>query len=299
MSQAVRLESTIGRGRLAGARTGGLAQARLRVTGREPMQSVRLLDVRGYACRVDEWLPDDADGNGPPIVLLHGLLGTNEHWSQTARELAQTHRVVSLEVPVLDLEGRDCSVAGLQTIIEDLIREADIDHAIIAGNSLGGHVAAKLAIERPEWIVGLILMGASGLQERATGSEVVTTPSRDWLADRFGVMFHDRHRHMTDADLDRAFGLLSDRRKVRAFVRLCRSSRMDGLAEKLACLTMPTLLIWGRNDVVTPPEAAAGFARAIPHARIRWIDRCGHAPMIEHPVELAEAIGSFAESLAE
>lgn len=264
----------------------------------DAVPTTRFANVRGHGCRIDEWGPARGEA-ARTIVLLHGLLGTNEHWTPVAAELGREHRVVCIETPVLELGRDECSIEGVVSIVQDLVRMAGVERAIIGGSSLGGHIAARLALADPGVFEGLMLMGSSGLQERATSSEVVTTPSRQWLADRFGVMFHDRARCLREDDLERAFDLLSDRRRVRAFVRLCRSSRADGIAERLALLSMPTLLVWGRNDVVTPPEAAEGFARAIPHARLRWIDRCGHAPMVEQPAELARLIADFAESLAE
>ena len=80
-------------------------------------------------------------------------------------------------------------------------------------------------------------------------------------------------------------------------VRLSRSARADHLGEKLHAIKSPTLLVWGRQDVVTPPETAEEFNRLIPGSRLCWIDRCGHAPMMECPDAFAGLMGEFMASL--
>jgi pimeloyl-ACP methyl ester carboxylesterase len=80
-------------------------------------------------------------------------------------------------------------------------------------------------------------------------------------------------------------------------VKLSRSARRDHLGERIEEIAAPTLLIWGRNDVVTPPEAADQFMGTLPDARIAWLDECGHAPMMEKPDEFARAVLGFTDEL--
>jgi pimeloyl-ACP methyl ester carboxylesterase len=102
---------------------------------------------------------------------------------------------------------------------------------------------------------------------------------------------------MREADLDRAFAELSDRGGARAMVKLSKSARRNHLGDRIPEIKASTLLIWGKQDIVTPPEAADQFMSLLRDARIVWFDDCGHAPMIEKPVEFSAAMLDFASQL--
>jgi pimeloyl-ACP methyl ester carboxylesterase len=126
--------------------------------------------------------------------------------------------------------------------------------------------------------------------------EFTVRPSREWLSRKIGELFFDRS-FMREADLDRAHKELSDREGARAMVRLSRSARSDHLGERISVISSPALLIWGKQDIVTPPEAAAEFMEKLQNRRIVWFDQCGHAPMIECPERFAEELSLFAREL--
>lgn len=238
------------------------------------------------------------EGDGLPVVFLHGLVGLNEHWEQVVRGVRHRVRCVMLELPLLDLRGEDCSVEGVARLTRGFLEEHVGEPAVLVGNSFGGHVALRVAMERPERVCGLVLAGSSGLIERSTVRDVQLRPSREWLARKIGELFYDPAAHMRAADVDRAHRELSSRQGARAMVRLSRSARADHLGERIGGIDAPTLLIWGRQDVVTPPEAALEFGARLPNARLVWFDRCGHAPMIERPGEFAAALLGFAHEVA-
>ena len=81
-------------------------------------------------------------------------------------------------------------------------------------------------------------------------------------------------------------------------VRLSKSARRDNMTDDLGEIDFPTLLIWGKQDVVTPPSAGQGFCELMPNARLSWLDNCGHAPMIEAPVPFANAMHEFFDELS-
>lgn len=163
---------------------------------------------------------------------------------------------------------------------------------ILVGNSFGGHVALKIAIDRPDLVSGLVLAGASGLIEKSMVSDVQIRPSKEWMTRKIGELFFDLSK-MNPADVDRAHQELSRREGARAMVRLSRSARRNHLGGEIGRITAPTLVIWGKQDVVTPPEAAEQFLAEIKGSKIVWLDRCGHAPMIEKPDEFAAAMLEF------
>jgi len=234
--------------------------------------------------------------NVPTFVFLHGLVGLNEHWEKVVERFSKTARCLMLQIPLLDLSGDDCSIQGVSALtsrfIEDYFRPDSALPVVLVGNSFGGHVALRLAIERPDLVQALVLAGSSGLIEKSMVSDVQIRPSREWLRRKIGELFFDP-KHLSESDIERAFKELSSRTGARAMVRLSRSARRNHLGNKLGQIKMPTLLIWGREDIVTPPEAAEGFRTSIPGSRIVWFDRCGHAPMIECPDQFADVLAGF------
>lgn len=235
-------------------------------------------------------------GVGPTVTFLHGLVGLNDHWEEVAQRVETRLRSVMLELPLLELRSQDCSIEGVATLTERFLEAHLAGPTILVGNSFGGHVALHIALRRPELVRGLVLAGSSGLIERSTVRGAQHRPSREWLAEKIGELFFDR-RHVREADLDRAHAELSQRRKARAMVVLSRTARRDHLGDELSRIHAPTLLIWGEQDIVTPPEAARGFLARLPNARIEWFEECGHVPMVEKPDEFARALLAFAEGL--
>ena len=235
-------------------------------------------------------------GRGPRVVFLHGLVGLNEHWELVVERVRHRLRCTLLELPLLQLTGPDCSVQGVTDLTIDFLKREVAEPAVLVGNSFGGHVALRTALVAPEAARGLVLAGSSGLFERTLVRGAPVRPPRDWLAKKIAELFYDESRVRED-DVDRAHAALSDRRGARAMVRLSRTARRNNLGDDIGHIQQPTLLIWGRQDVVTPPSAAQGFLDLMPRCEVVWVDRCGHTPMLEAPEVFADALIAFAESL--
>ncbi|MEL6740565.1 MAG: alpha/beta hydrolase, partial [Planctomycetota bacterium] len=231
-------------------------------------------------------------GAGSTFTFLHGLVGLNQHWEGVVERVAGTVRCVSVELPLLELRGQDCSIQGVAELTERYLERHIEGPSVLVGNSFGGHVALHIAHRRPELVRGLVLAGSSGLIERTMVRGAPVRPSRDWLVEKIGELFFDK-RHVSPGDIDRAHALLNSRGGARAMVRLSKTARRNHMGEHLSEIACPALLVWGREDVVTPPSAAQGFLDLLPDARIAWIDKCGHAPMIEAPGAFAEALLVF------
>ncbi len=236
-------------------------------------------------------------GTGTPVVFLHGLVGLNDHWEGVAAGVQHRCRCIMLELPLLDLTGEDCSIQGATELTARFLRSyLPAESAVLVGNSFGGHVATKLAIEHPSLVRGLVLAGASGLIEKSMVSDVQIKPSREWLERKIGELFFDKSK-MNQADVDRAFKELSDRDHARAMVRLSRTARRNHLGDQIHLIAAPTLIIWGKQDIVTPPEACDQFHRKIRDSRVVWIENCGHAPMIEADGVFARSLNDFLDGL--
>ena len=235
-------------------------------------------------------------GAGMPVVFLHGLVGLNEHWGQVVDRISSRVKCVTLEVPLLGLRGVDCSLSAVSAMTMQFLDREIGEPAILVGNSFGGHVALRVTYERPELVHSLVLAGSSGLIERTVVKGAPVRPSREWLIEKIGELFYDKSK-MHPGDVDRAYELLNERGGARAMVKLSKSARRDNMTDDLAEIHQPTLLIWGKEDVVTPPSAGQGFSELMPNARLHWLDACGHAPMIEAPIPFGDAMHTFFDEL--
>lgn len=240
--------------------------------------------------------------DGQPIVFLNGLLGVNEHWYAVSRALAARRsgagpaRCLMLGMPMMELRSRDLSVDGVTRLAARVIEEVVGSPAVVAGNSLGGHVAQRIAMEHPHLCRALILTGSSGLFERTFEKGAEHRPSYEWTAKKIRGLFCDEDR-IPPGTIDRAYEELSKRYAARAVVKLARSAKADHMGHRIGSIRQPTLLVWGRQDNVTPPDVAEEFHELIPDTRLVWVDRCGHAPMIERPDEFAQAALAFFDEL--
>lgn len=267
-----------------------------RQSGQQPADTT----VRRTTLQIEGGKPIPArvidSGIGPRTVFLHGLVGLNEHWELVVDRVQGDLGCTLLELPLLDLTGSDCSIQGVTDLtIQFLEREVE-GPSILVGNSFGGHVALRVALRRPDLVRALVLAGSSGLFERTLVKGAPLHPSREWVTEKIGELFYDPSRMRPD-DIDRAHEVLNTRQGKRAMVRLSKTARRNNLGDQVGDIAKPTLLIWGRQDVVTPPSAAQGFVDLMPNARIVWVDRCGHTPMLEAPDIFAASLLSFAKEL--
>lgn len=235
-------------------------------------------------------------GEGPPVVFLHGLVGLNEHWERVVDGVSDRVRCVTLEMPLLELRGVDCSLSAVSAMTMQFLDREIGEPVVLVGNSFGGHVALRVTHERPELVNALVLAGSSGLIERTVVKGAPVRPSREWLVEKIGELFYDKSK-MNPDDVERAHMLLNERGGARAMIKLSKTARRDNMTDDLADIKQPTLLIWGREDVVTPPSAGQGFHELMPDARLCWLDGCGHAPMIEAPVPFSEHMCTFLDEL--
>lgn len=234
-----------------------------------------------------------------PIVLLHGMLGDLSNWTNTVSALAaEQYRVVVPVMPVYDLPISQTSVPGLVEYVREFIEAFDIGPAVLAGNSLGGHVALMYALAYPNDTTALVLSGSSGVYEVPMGNTTLRRQDRAFIRERTELTFYDP-KHATDELVDEMLELVNDRPRAVRLIKMARSAEKETVADQLSTLEMPTLLVWGQNDVITPPDVAEEFRDRMPNARLHFIDECGHAPMIEHPDDFNALVLDFLEELAE
>ncbi|MEM7621642.1 MAG: alpha/beta hydrolase [Planctomycetota bacterium] len=262
------------------------------VRASETLRSVDLAGAGGAPIRASVV----ESGNGPRTIFLHGLVGLNEHWELVIERMEDRARCTRLELPLLDLDGSDCSVQGVEALTVQFLESHVGEPAVLVGNSFGGHVALRIAIHRPDLVRALVLAGSSGLFERTLVKGAPLHPSRAWITEKIAELFHDKSK-VSEEDVDRAHAVLNTRTGKRAMIKLSRTARRNNLHDRIREIACPSLLIWGRQDIVTPPSAAEGFRDLMPDARLVWVDECGHTPMLEAPDVFSGALRRFLDEL--
>ena len=231
-------------------------------------------------------------GRRPVVVLLHGLFGKPDDWNACADQLSARWPVLQPELPIFDLPRSQSDVNGLTEHVERELNLQQRGPVVLGGNSLGGHIALKVALSNPARVKGLIILGSSGLFERGLEPYVPRRPSREWLRGRLREVFCDE-RHATEMRLEEIARVVADGRRLKALFHMAASAKRDNLRDALQDIRCPVLLAWGRDDRITPPCVAREFQQRLPHAELQFISQCGHAPLLEQPLALARAIAHY------
>ena len=235
-------------------------------------------------------------GTGIPVLCLHGLFGTSEHWQGVIEALAPNYRAMALTLPIFETPPDDLSVSSLRAHVEAFLEAERVPPAIVVGNSLGGHVGLDLALHAPERVRGLVLSGSSGLFERGFTRGVPHRPSAEFVREKMTEVFHDPAM-VTPEWVEAIRDVMSRRSYAMRVLQVSRSARRYNLEDRLGDIRCPTLLVWGMEDRITPRDIAIRFLEGIPDATLRLVPECGHAPMLEHPDAFARAVEEFLESL--
>ncbi|MEY3397682.1 MAG: hypothetical protein RL220_276 [Bacteroidota bacterium] len=236
------------------------------------------------------------EGEGPVIIFLHGLFGALSNFRETLEYFsARNYKVVIPMLPLYSMPVLNTGVKSLSKFLGEFIKHKGWDKVNLLGNSLGGHVALMYSNEHPEKVRSLTLTASSGLYENAFGSSFPRREDKEFIRKKVAVTFYDP-KHATDELVDECFEVVNDRNRVLRILALAKSAIRHNMAKDLPHFQMPTCLIWGRNDTITPPEVAEEFNKLIPNSTLYWIDHCGHAPMMEHPEEFNRIFGDWLKS---
>ncbi|MBP5999571.1 MAG: alpha/beta hydrolase [Sediminibacterium sp.] len=236
-------------------------------------------------------------GAGEPLILLHGLFGALSNFSDLIEKFRHTHKVVVPLLPLFDLDLLHTSVKGLAKYVQQFIDHKGYDQIHLLGNSLGGHVGLVYILSHPEKIKTLTLTGSSGLFENAMGDSYPKRGDYEYIKAKTAATFYDP-AVATKELVDEVFEITNSRIKVIKIIALAKSAIRNNLGEELGQIQVPTLLIWGKNDNVTPPFVAEEFHKLIPNSELAFIDKCGHAPMMEVPNAFNDILEKFLKAHA-
>lgn len=249
-----------------------------RLRGQQVVQ--RLHENNGY-----RYVDTDRTARHAPVILLHGLLGDVEGWKPTVAALAgRAHRVIVPEIPIDSMPLSDANMFGVMEFVRGFISSLAVDKFVLVGNSLGGQIALLYALEKPQNVLGMVLAGSAGIYEVETGTRTFRRQDREWIRQRAEVTFYDPAM-ATDELVDRLYELSNDTSRALRVLKIARHSLTVNLNEQLHTIRVPTMLIWGKNDQITPEGVALTFKESLPLVELHSIDKCGHAPQMERPDE--------------
>lgn len=236
------------------------------------------------------------EGEGEPLLLLHGLFGALSNFVDLIEYFKKHTKVVVPILPLFELDLLHTTVGGLEKHVQKFIEFKNFNQIHLLGNSLGGHIALIHVLKHPERIKSLILTGSSGLFENGMGDTYPKRGDYEYIKKKTEVTFYDP-AVATKELVDEVYDIVNQRWKAIKVIALAKSAIRHNLGEELSAIKTPTLLIWGNNDIITPPFVAKEFNKLIPNSELHFIDQCGHAPMMERPNEFNDILNGFFKKL--
>lgn len=232
------------------------------------------------------------EGEGEVLLLLHGLFGALSNWEGVVNYFSPRYRVLIPVMPIYEMPIKSAGLEGLVNFIESFVKLKNLNNLTLIGNSLGGHVALIYTLRNKNKVKKLALTGSSGLFENSMGGSYPKRGSYDYIKERVQYTFYDPGT-ATKELVDEVFDITRSIPKCMRIVAIAKSAQRNNMAKDITTITAPTLLIWGLNDTITPPIVAHEFNRLIPNSELRFIDKCGHAPMMEHPEKFCKVFEEF------
>ena len=237
------------------------------------------------------------EGEGEVLLLLHGLFGALSNWEHVVRHFSKHYRVVIPMLPIYEMPISTAGIDGLVDFVEGFLASQNLTRFNILGNSLGGHVGLVYTLRNQAKVQRLVLTGSSGLFENSMGGSFPKRGSFEYIKERVEYTFFSpstaTHELVTEV-----FETTKSIPKCMRIVAIAKSAQRHNLAKDLGKITIPTLLVWGLNDTITPAYVGHEFNKLIPNSTLRFIDECCHAPMMEHPIRFNELLEEFLQKTA-
>jgi pimeloyl-ACP methyl ester carboxylesterase len=235
------------------------------------------------------------EGEGEVLILLHGLFGALSNWADVVNYFKPKYKVIIPMLPIYEMPIKSAGLDGLVNFVEKFIAFKNLERFHIIGNSLGGHVGILYALKHMKNVKTLTLTGSSGLFENGMGGSFPKRGKYEYIQERVGHTFY-KAETATKPLVDEVYQIINDIPKCMRIISIAKSAQRNNVANELHKLNIPTSLIWGLNDTITPPFIAHEFNRLIKNSKLHFIDQCGHVAMMEHPTVFNKLYERFIKS---
>ncbi|MEN1786159.1 MAG: alpha/beta fold hydrolase, partial [Bacteroidota bacterium] len=209
----------------------------------------------------------ETESEGEILLLLHGLFGALSNFEGIINHFSKNYNVIVPILPIFDLPIRKVSVSGLVDYVADFVNFKYFDKVHVLGNSLGGHISLLYALEQPEKVASITLTGSSGLFESAMGTSFPKRGNYEYIKKKTEDTFFSPETASKEL-VDEVFDTVNDRNKAIRIVATSKSAVRQNLGDKLHQIHAPTLLIWGKQDQVTPAFVGEKFNELIENSRL-------------------------------
>ena len=234
-------------------------------------------------------------GEGTPIIVLHGLMGGLSNFDAVTKHFSSKgYKVIIPELPIYTMSLLKTNVKSFANYLKAFIEFKGLNDVILLGNSLGGHIGLYYTKLNPEKVRALIITGSLGLYESAMGGGYTKRSDYEVIKKKAQDVFYDPAIATKDI-VDEVYETVNDRNKLIKTLAIAKSAIRHNMAKDLPKMETPICIIWGKNDTVTPPEVAEEFHELLPDSELHWIDKCGHAAMMEHPEEFNTILNAWLE----
>jgi pimeloyl-ACP methyl ester carboxylesterase len=235
-------------------------------------------------------------GEGRPIIILHGLMGGLSNFDGVIKKFSiNGYKLVLPELPVYTQTLINTNVKSFSKYLKEFINYRNYKDFVLLGNSLGGHIGLYYIKLNPELVAGLIITGSSGLYESAMGGGYTKRSDYEVIKAKAQEVFYNPEV-ATKEIVDDVYETVNDKSKLIKILAIAKSAIRHNMAKDLPKIKTPTCIIWGKNDIVTPPNVANEFNNLLPNSNLFWIDKCGHAPMMEYPEHFNKIVQQWLKS---
>lgn len=234
----------------------------------------------------------ETQGGEENLLLLHGLFGALSNFGGILDYFGQRYNVIVPLLPIFELPLRKVTLSGLRDHVADFVHFKGYDRVHVLGNSLGGHISILYTLAHQSRISSLTLTGSSGLFESAMGNTFPKRGDYEYIKKKAEATFYDPSVASEEL-VEEVYNIVNDRNRAIRIIATAKSAIRNNVADRLSEIQIPVLLVWGKQDEVTPAFVGEKFAELLPDSRLHLIDKCGHAAMMERPEEFNRILDEF------
>lgn len=237
-------------------------------------------------------------GNGKTLLLLHGLFGALSNFISIIEQFKGKMNVVVPMLPIFEMPLLKLSVSGLVDHVQKFVEHKKYKEVNVVGNSLGGHVAILFTLSNGQIVKSITLTGSSGLFEEPLGSTFPKRGDYEFVKKKTESTFY--YPEVATKELvDEVYDIVNDRNKAIRVIAVAKSALRHNIGDRLNQINQPTLLVWGKDDTITPAFVGEQFHQLLPNSRLFVIEKCGHAPMMEVPDRFNQILLEFLIEIGE